>query len=108
MKTIVAATVLLGTFLISHALPLINVDYTAHLNPFLFSKTGTAVVGNNASDYWNVYSRDVTSEWDWRANGVISDLKYSDGTSSGAQLAVFNAMGAWYTSNPDPMYDSYL
>jgi hypothetical protein len=92
----------------AQAVTLINVDYTAHLNPNLSMKTGPAVVGNSPTDYWNIYSRDVSSQWDWRTDGVVENLKYSDGSNSGANLAVFNAPGAWYTVNPDPMYDSYL
>jgi hypothetical protein len=108
MKNLIILSTLACGVAASNADALINVDYTAHLNQNFSVKTGPAVVGNSPSDFWNVYSRDVSSEWDWRANGVVDDLKYSDGSSSGAQLAVFNAPGAWYTLDPDPMYQSYL
>jgi hypothetical protein len=90
------------------AVDLINIDYTAHLNPFFASKTGPAVVGNTVADQWNVYSRDVSSPFDWRTDGTLSPLLYSDGANSGASLAVFNAPGAWYTLSPEPMYMTYL
>lgn len=108
MKTPIALYALASCLVVSEADSLINIDYTAHLNPNFSVKTGPAVIGKSPSDFWNVYSRDVSSESDWRVNGTVDDLKYSDGSSSGAHLAVFNAPGAWYTLNPDPMYQSYL
>ncbi|MCD6049647.1 MAG: hypothetical protein K0Q55_1050, partial [Verrucomicrobia bacterium] len=49
-----AASVVSGT-------NLINVDFTSHLSPGVLVKTGPAAVGDKADDYWNVYSRNVTS-----------------------------------------------
>jgi hypothetical protein len=109
MKSFATLSLLTASLLSAHAeVDLINIDYTGHLNPFFFTKTGPAAVGNDPSDFWNVYSRDVSNQFDWRDSGTVSDLKYSDGTSSEANLAVFNAMGAWYTLEPDAMYQSYL
>lgn len=87
---------------------LINVDYTAHLNPAFSTKMGPAAVGFSYGDAWNKYSRDVSSLWDWRADGTIADLFWSDGASSGASLSVTNAEGAWNTLLSDPMMYSYL
>jgi hypothetical protein len=66
------------------------------------------VVSLLASSVIGAGGRDVSSPFDWRVDGVLADLKFNDGTSSGADLAVFNAPGAWYTLDPDPMYQSYL
>ncbi len=108
MKSIFATLLLSASFTAAKATDLINIDYTAHLNPNFSVKTGPAAVGLSPADYWNVYSRDVSSAFDWRANGTVQNLKFSDGTDSGANLEVSNAIGAWYTLNSDPMYQSYL
>jgi hypothetical protein len=71
-------------------------------------KQGPAAVGESANDYWNVYSRDVTTEFDWRADGQISNLLWADGSASGIDLSVNNAAGAWFSGSTDPMMDSYL
>src|SRR5689334_13562031 len=85
---------------------IISIDYTAHLNPYLHSKTGVAAVGNSTNDVWNVYSRDVSSDFDWRSSGTIEHLKWTDGTSTDADLDVSNAGGAWYTFSADAMMES--
>jgi hypothetical protein len=87
---------------------LIDINYTAHLNTNFSIKTGPAAIGIAANDFWNVYSRDVSSQLDWRAGGVVSALKYTDGTATTASVTVTNAAGAWYTLVPDPMMESYL
>src|SRR5438067_13481041 len=87
---------------------LIDINYTAHLNPTFSVKTGPAAIGVAADDYWNVYSRDVSSLTDWRAGGVVSGLKYTDGTATAGSVTVTNAAGAWLTLMDDPMMQSYL
>ncbi|MGV3774824.1 MAG: immunoglobulin domain-containing protein [Verrucomicrobiales bacterium] len=87
--------------------PLLNVDYTAHLNPAFSTKVGPAAVGKTQEDYWNVWSRD-TEEGGWQADGEVSNLKWSDSSASNIRLSVSNAAGAWYTFNYDPMFQSYL
>lgn len=87
---------------------LMDIDYTAHLNPAFTVKTGPAAVGVAANDFWNVYSRDTSSLWDWRPGGQVNALKWTDGTSTAASLIVTNAAGAWLTTSDDPMLKSYL
>lgn len=87
--------------------PLLNIDFGAHLNPFLRAKTGPAAIGRNVSDAWNLYSRDGANG-DWLDNNSLTDLLWSDGTASNVRLSVANASGAWYTLNRDPMFESYL
>jgi hypothetical protein len=88
--------------------PVLNVDYTAHLNPNFRTKTGPAAIGVSSNDFWNVYSRDVTDLWDWQEGGSVSNLKWTDGSFSGVTLSVTNAQGAWFTFSADPMMESYL
>jgi hypothetical protein len=87
--------------------PLLNIDFGSHQNPFLHFKTGPAAIGKNTDDQWNLYSRD-DGQGGWRANGELSNLLWSDGSNSAIRLAVENAAGAWYTFNSDPMFESYL
>lgn len=90
------------------SVPLIDINYTAHLNPSFSEKTGPAAIGVETNDYWNVYSRDTTSMYDWRAGGTIAGLKLTDGTSTSASLLVTNAAGAWVAPSEDAMMKSYL
>ena len=87
--------------------PLLNIDFGAHLNPYLRSKTGPAAIGKSSTDIWNLYSRDGENG-DWLSNNSLSNLRWSDGTPSNIHLAANNAAGAWYTLNDDPMFESYL
>lgn len=87
---------------------LLDIDYTAHLNPAFSVKTGPAAIGIAANEVWNVYSRDASSQFDWRAGGQVNALKWTDGTVTAASLTVTNAGGAWLTLNDDPMFKSYL
>lgn len=88
--------------------PVLSVDYTAHLNPYLRTKTGPAAIGVSSNDFWNIYSRDVKDLWDWQEGGSVSNLKWTDGSFSGVTLSVTNAQGAWFTFSDDPMMESYL
>ncbi len=87
---------------------LINIDFGAHLNPVFSVKRGPAAVGFGSEDYWNLYSRDGTNEFDWLANSSLTNLKTATGLATGANLSVSNAAGAWFTSSADPMFQSYL
>ena len=44
-------------------------------------KAGPAAVGQNASDFWNFYTRD-DGAGGWRTFGVVSNLKVADGTTT--------------------------
>ena len=87
---------------------LLNIDFTAHLNPNFNVKRGPAAIGQGASDYWNIYSRDVDSAFNWRDAGELRALLWADGSSSPADLQVSNAGGAWGTDSLDAMFRSYL
>ncbi len=70
------------------------------------AKVGFAATGQTTNDFWNFYSRDGTNGW--RTFGVLTNLEYVDGTTSGAALTITNAPGAWGNGSSDPMYNSYL
>lgn len=67
------------------------------------TKTGFAAVGLTTSDYWNPYG----TSYGGLTYGVITNLAWVDGASSGASLLVSNApySFAWIVHPPDPMYD---
>jgi hypothetical protein len=70
-------------------------------------KAGPAGVGLTPTDAWNLYSRD-DADGGYRATGTVGDLRWSDGTLSGAGLRVDNAPGAWGNGDVDPMFGTYL
>ena len=71
------------------------------------SKTGFAATGQNTTDFWNFYTRD-DGHGGWLTFGSVTNLKFVDGTSSGAGMTVANAPGAWGDSSTDPMFSSYI
>ena len=89
---------------------LIDINFGAHLNPgnLAATKTGFAAVGETSGDYWNFYSRDNTSAFDWKVNGSLANLKLANGTVTSIGLTVNNLPGAWANGSSDPMYNSYL
>ena len=87
------------------ALSLINVDFGTGTAS---EKTGFAAVGQTASDFWNLYTREGATPSIWRTFGVVTNLVQADGTFSGVNLSVANAPGAWGNGVPDAMYDGYL
>ena len=88
--------------------PLLNVNFTADKNPAFQVKSGPAAVGLQASDYWNVYSRDASSMYDWRSEGTVANLRWANGGESGASISVTNAAGFWTTAASDAMLNTYL
>jgi hypothetical protein len=86
---------------------LLNIDFGAHTNPFFSRKTGPAAIGKEASDIWNLYSRD-DANGNWLDNNQLANLQWSDGAASSIHLAVNNAAGAWYSDHTDSMFQSYL
>ena len=87
--------------------PLLNIDFTAALNPGYAPKKGGAAVGVADDDFWNVYSRD-DGQGGFARDGILRDLKYADQQPSGATLVVSNAAGAWMNGTYDPMFYWYL
>jgi hypothetical protein len=97
-----------STNVFNPAAMLLNVDFTAHLNPAFGRKAGPAAAGHDSNDFWNVYSRDVSSMFDWRSSGAVTNLLSSEHLSTGINLIVDNAGGAWPSGSADPMMNSYL
>ena len=54
------------------------------------SKTGFAAVGQNANDFWNFYTRD-DGHGGYLTFGAVANLKFADGTGSGAGLTVVSS-----------------
>jgi len=71
------------------------------------AEVGFAATGQTTNDFWNFYSRDDGSGG-WRSFGMLTNLEYVDGTSSGAAMTIANAPGAWGNGSSDPMYSTYL
>ena len=85
------------------AQPLIDIDFGAGSS----GKSGFAATGVSTNDYWNFYNRD-DGNGGWLVDGALPNLKYVDGTVSGAGLTVNNGPGAWANGSTDPMYNSYI
>jgi hypothetical protein len=87
--------------------PLINIDFGSGPTNGSSPEVGPAAVGQGPSDFWNWYTRDDGSGG-WRTVGVLSNLKYANGASSGASMTVSNGPGCWASSASDRMYYSYI
>jgi len=89
---------------------LLDINFGAHLNPgsLAATKTGYAAMGESGGDFWNFYSRDNTSAFDWKVNGSLTNLKLANGTVTSIGLTVNNLPGGWANGSSDPMYNSYL
>jgi len=74
-------------------------------------KTGFAATGESTNDFWNLY-RHYDPKYvpgsPLVANGVMSGLKFADGSASAVSVAVTNAPGVWGNATGDPMYDGYI
>ena len=71
------------------------------------TKTGFAASGLTTTDFWNTCAA-ATINAGGQGSGGVSNLKFVDGTASGAGLTVANAHGAYGNGASDPMYGSYL
>ncbi|EEF60300.1 beta strand repeat-containing protein [Pedosphaera parvula] len=85
-------------------LNLIDVDFNAGTAS---AEVGFAAIGQTTNDYWNLYSRD-DGHGGYLAFGGVGNLKFADGSLSGAGLTVANAPGAWGNGASDAMYQGYL
>jgi hypothetical protein len=74
----------------------IDVDFTG---VSVTSEIGIAATGVTTSDFWNTYNL---------SSGTLTNLKFMDGTASGAGLTVANVQSEYGNGAPDPMYGSYL
>ena len=95
------AAVLLAGAITSNAGSLIDVAFTG--GP-LTSKTGFAATGVTTNDFWN--SCQLTPPFN--VSGALSELKFVDGTASGAGVAFINVGGSYVNGASDPMYGVYL
>jgi hypothetical protein len=84
--------------------PLIDVAFGAGSAT---SKVGFAAAGQATNDFWNFYTRD-DGQGGWRTFGGLADLKFVNGSPSGAGLTIANAPGAWGNGSSDPMYQTYI
>lgn len=102
----VAVSLLTSSSLL-RAQPLLDVRFATDANT---NKVGPAAIGQSATDFWDLYSRDVPGSGGtaWRGVGTVTNLVWADGTASSVSLQVANAMGAWFTGSADPMFYSYL
>jgi Cohesin domain/Bacterial Ig domain len=81
---------------------LIDIAYTSTNTP----KVGFAATGLTTNDFWNTYAENVNGLP--QTSGATPNLKFVDGTPSGAGLTVSNVGGGNGDSVADPMYEAYL
>jgi hypothetical protein len=87
---------------------LIDINFGAHQSPGLdANKVGLAATGLTVGDFWNFYSRD-DGQGHWLVNGVLPNLRFTDGSASSAGLIVSNAPGCWADGSSDAMYNTYI
>jgi len=108
LAVVLSAPELGAAGLIDPGLPLLNVNFAAHLSPGLnATKVGPAAVGQTASDFWNYYSRDIAAGV-WKTDGALPNLSLANGTATTAGLIVSNAPGCWGNGSSDAMYNTYI
>ncbi|EEF59127.1 PQQ-binding-like beta-propeller repeat protein [Pedosphaera parvula] len=78
--------------------PIININFAAAD----VDKVGFAAVGLTTSDFWNGYRFPNV------ASAAVSNLKWSDSSSSTVGVTVNNAPGQWGNPVSDGMYDGYI
>ncbi|EEF62004.1 hypothetical protein [Pedosphaera parvula] len=78
--------------------PLLNINFAAADA----DKVGFAAVGLSTSDFWNGYRAPNIS------SAAVTNLKWSDGSSSTVGVTVNNAAGQWGNPVSDGMYDGYI
>jgi Bacterial Ig domain/Immunoglobulin domain/Immunoglobulin I-set domain len=83
---------------------IIDIDFGAGTSG---GKTGFAAIGQTPNDFWNYYTRD-DGQGGWLTLGAVSNLKFVDGSLSGAGVIVANAPGYWTAGSSDPMFDGYI
>ena len=87
---------------------LINVDYGAGKSS---PKTGWAATGQSSNDFWNLYRHydpKFSPGMPLVTNGLLAEVKFSDGSASPVSITVSNAPGVWGNISGDAMLDSYL
>ena len=66
-------------------------------------KRGTAAVGANTTDHWNLHNRDSQS-----LGTPNNRLLWANQQASPASITVNNAAGLWGNGHPDPMFGAYV
>lgn len=89
----------LGSVCNSNAQKLIDIDTINYVQDPL--KVGLAATGVATNDFWNDYYMVSVNA------GALPNLKYADGTVSGAGLTVLNGPGFWFNGAADPMFRDY-
>ncbi len=83
---------------------LLNLNFGVNLTPV---RRGPAAAGNGPDDLWNLYSRD-NELGGARQSGSLTNMHWSDGALSTADLLVENAAGASNNEYPDAMMGIFL
>lgn len=83
---------------------LLNIQFGVDASPV---RVGPAGLGQVATDFWNLYSRD-NGQGGYRHNGGLTNLFWANGQPAPASLLLANAPGAWGNGFPDPMISTYL
>ncbi len=83
---------------------LLNINFGVNDTP---ARRGPAAIGQDASDFWNRYSRD-DGAGGFRHSGGLTTVYWANGAPSGAGLRVENAAGAWGNGVDDPMFGVFL
>jgi hypothetical protein len=63
------------------------------------AKSGFAATGLTTNDFWSSFTN---------LGGALPNVKFVDGTASGAGITVSGANGVYGNGQPDPMYSTYL
>jgi hypothetical protein len=90
----------------SNAGTLIDVAFTSAL---VTSKTGFAATAVTSNDFWKT-STPTVYQGNYLTGGAVPNLKFVNGTASGAGLGVIYSGpdGAYNNGATDPMYGTYL
>ena len=108
MKTLLSSFLLCAIVISSTAQSLLNVDFGVGS---MSRKIGFAATGEGTNDFWNLYRHydpKYVAGSPLVANGVMSGLKFADGSASSVSVAVTNAPGVWGNASGDAMYDGYI
>ena len=83
---------------------LIDLDFTGDQTGT--TKVGLAATGLSTNDVWNWYSEDRSNII--YSSGFLTNMVYTDGSTSGVGLAITGVTGGYGNGVPDPMYGGYL
>jgi hypothetical protein len=87
--------------------PAASVIDVAFTDGLVTSKTGFAATGATTNDFWNTCTASLYPGPNY-GNGAVPNLKFADGSSSGAGLTLADVDSVYGNGAPDPMYGVYL